>query len=187
MAALLRDHGATVVDADEIAREVVEPGTSGFDAVVAQFGAGMVRPDGSLDRAKLAEVVFADDEARQALNAIVHPRVGERFGELMALAPDGAIVVYDVPLLVEGNLAGGFDVVVVVEAAQQTRIARLSGRGMSAADAQARMATQASDEQRRAVAHEVISNDGSTDELRAQTDELWERLVSRAATAGGSG
>jgi dephospho-CoA kinase len=183
VAQLLADHGARIVDADAIAREVVEPGTSGFAAVVERFGSDVVSTDGGLDRAKLAAIVFADTSAREDLNAIVHPLVGSRFGELMAAAPADAIVVYDVPLLVEGNLAGGFDVVLVVEADPATRVARLEQRGMPEPDARARMATQASDEQRRAVAHEVISNDGSRAELVAQVDAVWQRLAKRQQTA----
>jgi dephospho-CoA kinase len=179
VAQLLAGHGATVFDADAIAREVVETGTPGFDAVVAQFGTDIVAADGSLDRAALAALVFTDEGARRELNAIVHPLVGERFAAQMAAAAPDSIVVYDVPLLVEGNLAEGFDVVVVVEADQQTRVARLRKRGMPEQDARARMATQASDEQRRAVAHELINNDGDRESLETQVGELWERLIER--------
>lgn len=180
VAQLLAEHGAVVFDADAIARDVVEPGTSGFDAVVARFGSAVVLPDGGLDRAALAKIVFSDENARADLNAIVHPLVGQRFAEAMQAAPADAVVVYDVPLLVEGNLASGFDVVVVVEADSETRVARLAGRGMPEADARARMAAQATDEQRRAVAHEVLTNDGSTAQLRAQVDALWQRLSADA-------
>lgn len=176
---LLADRGAVVFDADAIAREVVEPGTPGYDAVVERFGPDVVLPDGGLDRAALAQLVFGDDEARAALNAIVHPLVGQRFAEAMESAPPDAVVVYDVPLLVEGDLAAGFDVVVVVEADAETRVARLAGRGMPEADARARMAAQATDEQRRAVAHEIVSNDGSIDALHDQVAALWQRLVAR--------
>jgi dephospho-CoA kinase len=179
----LAAHGALVVDADAIAREVVEAGTAGFVAVVARFGPDVVTAAGDLDRAKLAGIVFADASARNDLNAIVHPLVGARFTELMAAAPPDMIVVYDVPLLVEGNLASGFDVVVVVEADPETRVARLGERGMPEADARARMLAQASDEQRRAVAHEVITNDGTLDELEAEIDEIWKRLLARQSAA----
>lgn len=182
VAAILAEHGAVVIDADAIAREVVRRGTPGFDEVVASFGPDVVGPDGDLDRPKLAAIVFGDEARRVQLNAIVHPRVGERSAELLAAAPPDAIVVYDVPLLVESDLAAGFDRVVVVEASVPTRLARLAGRGMAETDARERMAAQASDEQRRAVADELISNDGSPDELRAQVDAVWERLV---AAAGG--
>jgi dephospho-CoA kinase len=179
VAALLAGHGAVVIDADAIAREVVEPGTPGYQAVVARFGPDVVRADGSLDRPALAAVVFADEAARADLNAIVHPLVGQRSAELMAVAGADDLVVYDVPLLVESGLGAAFDVVVVVEAAVETRLARLVERGLTEADARSRMAAQATDEQRRAVAHEVIANDGSRAELAAEVEELWRRLRAR--------
>jgi dephospho-CoA kinase len=181
VAALLADHGAVVIDADAIAREVVRAGTPGFDAVVERFGPGVVRPDGELDRARLAEIVFADDGARDDLNGIVHPLVGERSMQLMAGVPDDAVVVYDVPLLVEGNLAAGFDVVVVVEADLAIRLRRLAERGLDETSARARIATQATDEQRRAVADEIVRNDGSPAELADQVRDLWQGLIARAA------
>jgi dephospho-CoA kinase len=176
VAALLARHGAVVIDADALAREVVEPGSPGFDAVVTRFGSTVVA-DGRLDRAALAALVFRDERALGDLNAIVHPLVGERAAELMAAAPPDAVVVYDVPLLVEADLAAGFDVVVVVEAPAETRLARLQGRGLSAEDANARMAAQAADAQRRAVADVVIENDGSPAELAERVDELWTLLT----------
>jgi dephospho-CoA kinase len=181
VSALLAERGAVIIDADAIAREVVEPGTPGFDAVVAHFGESVVGADGRLDRPALAGIVFRDEARRAELNAIVHPLVGQRTAELMADAPDGAIVVYDVPLLVESDLAAGFDIVVVVEAGVDTRVARLEQRGMAAADARERMAVQSTDEQRRAAADELIRNDGSREELEAQVDALWERLRTAAA------
>lgn len=179
VAALLAEHGAVVIDADAIAREVVAPGTPGLASVLERFGAAVTAPDGSLDRAALAAIVFADDAARADLNAIVHPLVGARTAELMAEVPAGTIVVHDIPLLVEGDRAGGFDVVVVVEADRQTRLRRLERRGLSPADARARMAAQATDEQRRAAAHEIVANDGDRAALRAEVDELWRRLRRR--------
>ena len=176
---MLAERGAVIIDADAIAREVVEKGTPGFDAVLAQFGDEVLGPDGALDRPALAAIVFADEQARAELNAIVHPLVGHRTVELMAAAPDGAIVVYDVPLLVEGGLAAGFDVVVVVEADAATRLARLAARGMPESDARARMAAQASDADRRAVADELIENNGSREALRTEVDALWQRLEAR--------
>ncbi|MDP9117213.1 MAG: dephospho-CoA kinase [Actinomycetota bacterium] len=181
VAAMLASHGALVHDADAIAREVVQVGGPGFEAVRERFGPAVVGADGNLDRAALAARVFEDESERAALNAIVHPLVGARFAELMAAAPIGAVVIYDVPLLVEGNLAAGFDLVVVVEADVEVRVARLAGRGMPAADARARMAAQASDEQRRAVADELIQNSSGRDRLQEQVDALWERLQTRAA------
>lgn len=179
VAKLLAERGAVIIDADAIAREVVEPGTPGFTAVVDAFGAGVVGPDGALDRPKLASIVFADEAQRSRLNAIVHPLVGERTAQLMHAAPEGAVVVYDVPLLVESGLAGGFDFVLVVEASEATRLARLAARGMPEKDARSRIAAQASDEQRRAVADAVLRNDGSLDDLAEQVDEAWERITAR--------
>jgi dephospho-CoA kinase len=179
VSALLAGHGATVVDADAIAREVIEPGTAGYDAVVARFGPAVVAADGSLDRAAIAEIVFADEAARNDLNAIVHPLVGRRSAQLLVAVPEHAIVVYDVPLLVEGGLAAGFDVVVVVEAAEATRLARLAQRGLPESQARARMAAQAGDDERRAVAHEVINNDGTREALADEVRELWQRLLAR--------
>jgi dephospho-CoA kinase len=180
VARLLAERGAVVIDADALAREVVEPGTPGFDAVVAEFGEDVVGPDGRLDRPALASIVFKDEARRTALNAIVHPLVGRRTAELMAEAGEDAIVVFDIPLLVENNMAPGFDTVLVVEADVPIRLARLAERGMPEADARERMAAQATDEQRRAVADEIIRNDGSLDELSAQVDAVWRRLVGGA-------
>jgi len=179
VSALLAEHGAVVIDADAIAREVVRAGTPGFAAVVQRFGPDIVGPDGELDRARLAEIVFADDHARDALNGIIHPLVGERSMQLMASVPDEAIVVYDVPLLVESDGAGGFDVVVVVEADLVTRLRRLEARGLPESQARARMAAQASDEQRRAVADEVLHNDGNRETLAEDVGALWGRLSQR--------
>jgi dephospho-CoA kinase len=176
VAALLAGRGAVVIDADALAREVVEPGSPGFDAVVERFGPSVVA-DGRLDRAALAKLVFQDERARAHLNRIVHPLVRERAAELMAAAPSDAIVVYDVPLLAETDLTAGFDLIVVVEAPAETRRARLQRRGMSADDANARMAAQASDAQRRAIADVVIENDGPPAELEERTDELWTLLT----------
>jgi dephospho-CoA kinase len=176
VAALFAARGAIVIDADALAREVVEPGTPGFDAVVAEFGSDVVGPDGSLDRAALAALVFNDDAKRVQLNAIVHPLVGQRMAELAEAAGD-AVVVYDVPLLVENGLAAGFDYVVVVLADEAVRLARLAERGMPEADARARMAVQATDEQRRAVAAAVIDNDGTREELAARVDAVWAEIV----------
>ncbi|MEW1847618.1 dephospho-CoA kinase [Nonomuraea angiospora] len=174
--------GAVVIDADRIAREVVEPGTPGLARVVAAFGEGVLRPDGSLDREKLGSVVFADPERLAALNAIVHPLVGERVAELQSRAADDAITVYDVPLLAENHLAPMYDVVIVVDADDETRIRRLAEhRGMPEADAKARIAAQASREDRLAVADIVIPNEGSLAELDARVDEVWEELTRRAA------
>lgn len=177
VSALLAERGAVVVDADRIAREVVEPGMPGLAAVVGAFGTGMLAADGSLDRAALAAVVFADPEARQRLDGIVHPLVRARSAELAAAAPSDAVVVHDVPLLVETGQASSYDVVVVVEADPAVREGRLVQRGLTAEDARARMAAQASDEQRRAVADVVLDNSGTLEHLAGQVDRFWAERV----------
>jgi len=176
---LLAERGAVIVDADRIAREVVEPGTPGLAAVVEAFGPRVLNDDGSLDRPALAAIVFADPEARRRLDGIVHPLVRERAVELAAQAPPGAVVVHDIPLLAETGQAGSYDLVLVVEAEPETRVARLVGRGLSEDDARARIAAQATDEQRRAVADVVIDNSGSREELAAQVDRFWADRVGR--------
>ncbi len=187
VARLLAEHGAVVIDADAIAREVVEPGTPGLAAVVAEFGAEVLTPDGALDRSRLGAVVFADPAARQRLNAIVHPLVGERSAELSAAAAADAVVVHDVPLLAENGLASGFDLVLVVESPESERIARLRReRGMSEDEVRARMAAQAGDADRRAIADVVIRNDSTLDDLADRVDAVWrERIAPRAAARAG--
>jgi dephospho-CoA kinase len=166
--------GALTVDADALAREVVAPGTPGLTAVVAAFGAVLLQPDGSLDRAALGRIVFADEAARRRLEAIIHPRVRQRTAELVARAAPDAVVVNDVPLLVEAGLAGNYDVVLVVLAEEAVRLDRLvRDRGMTVDEARARIDAQATDEQRRAVADVVIVNDGSLQRLYAQVDQVW--------------
>ena len=180
---LLAGRGAVIVDADVIAREVVEPGTPGLAAVVDAFGTAVLAPDGSLDRPALAGVVFADPEARRRLDEIVHPLVRARATELAAAAPPDAVLVHDVPLLVETGQAGTYDLVLVVEADPATRVARLVERGLTAEDARARMGAQATDDQRRAVADVVIDNSGALDELENQVDRFWRERV--APNSGG--
>jgi dephospho-CoA kinase len=178
VAALLAARGAVIVDADRIAREVVEPGTPGLAAVVDVFGPGVLTAEGSLDRPALAAVVFADPAARARLDEVVHPRVRARAAELVAAAPADAVVVQDVPLLVETGQAGSYDLVLVVEADLETRVRRLVDRGLTEQDARARIASQATDAQRRAVADVVLLNDGAREELAAQVDRFWaERVV----------
>lgn len=171
--------GALVVDADRIAREVVAPGTEGLAAVVAEFGAGVLAPDGSLDRAALAARVFADPAALERLGAITHPLVAAESRRRQAQAPADAVVVHDVPLIVENGLAGDYDLVVVVGADEDVRVERLvSHRGMSEEDARARIRAQADDAARRAVADVWLDNSGSREELVAAVRRLWrERLV----------
>lgn len=178
VAGRLSDRGAVVVDADQISREVVAPGTEGLADVVATFGPEVLAADGSLDRAAVAARVFADPEALKQLNAIVHPRVGARSAELISAAPDDAVLVHDVPLLVENRLAPVFHLVVVVDAPVDERVRRLAARGLPAADAKARIANQATDEQRRAVADVWLDNSGAAEAVLAAVDVLWsERLV----------
>jgi dephospho-CoA kinase len=173
--------GALVIDADLVAREVVEPGTDGLAAVVAEFGEQVLDGDGRLDRPALARVVFTDEAARGRLNAILHPRIRARVADRIAAAPPGTVVVQDVPLLAETGQAGAFDLVVVVEAPAELRVQRLvRDRGMPAEQARARMAAQATDEQRRAIADVVIVNDGTPEDLRAQVDRCWTEHVDRA-------
>lgn len=172
--------GALVIDADAIAREVVEPGQSALAEIVDAFGADMLQSSGELDRAALAAIVFNDPDALARLNAITHPRVAERTAALMAAAPADAVVVYDVPLLVENNLVEGWDAIVVVQAPQDVRVQRLRDRGVGASNIAQRMAAQASDQQRRAVADIVIDNGGDLATLLAQVDAAWLQITKSA-------
>jgi dephospho-CoA kinase len=177
----LAAQGAIVVDADAIAREVVAPGTPGLAQVIDTFGEDVLRPDGSLDRERLGEIVFADKAKLGALNSIVHPLVGQRMAELEGAAAANAIVVHDVPLIAENNLASGYDLVVVVDAPPSVQLSRLvRHRRMSADQARARMAAQASRPQRLAIADLVIDNSGSLAELDRQVGDLWTELRRRA-------
>lgn len=178
---LLVSYGAVLVDADLIAREVVEAGTPGLAAIVETFGPGVLTPEGTLDRPRLGSIVFEDPEKRAALNGIVHPLVGARSQELQAAAAPDSVVVHDVPLLTENGLAGLYDVVVVVDATPETQLDRLMTlRGMSETEARARMAAQAGREERLAIADHVIDNDGPLAELEPQVRKVWEELVRRA-------
>jgi dephospho-CoA kinase len=174
VAARLAELGAVVLDADLAARAVVAPGTEGLAEVVEAFGPEVLADDGALDRAALAELVFADEARRDALNAIVHPRVRRWMAERADAAPEGSIVVQDIPLLAESGLAPLFDVVVVVDARDEIRIDRLVRlRGMSREQAEARIAAQAPRERRNAVADHVLANDGTEQELVEAVDGLW--------------
>jgi dephospho-CoA kinase len=183
VSARLAEHGAVVIDADKLAREVVEPGQPGLAQIVEEFGEAVLQPDGSLDRPALGAIVFSDAAARQKLNEITHPAVWRRGKELIAAAEaadQDAIVIYDVPLLVEASADRPmrFDQVVVVNADRGERIRRLiAERGLSQAEAEARVGAQTSDEQRLAVADIVLDNDGSREELLAAVDELWATLT----------
>ena len=178
---LLVEHGAVLIDADRIAREVVAPGTPGLAAVVEAFGEDVLAADGSLDRPRLGSIVFADPERLAVLNSIVHPLVGARSRELEETAAEDAVVVHDVPLLTENGLAPLYDLVIVVDADPGTQLDRLLRlRGMTEDDARARMAAQATREQRRSIADIVIDNDVPLDELRRRVKDVWEDLVRRA-------
>lgn len=183
---LLASYGAVVVDADQLAREVVEPGSPGLDEVVRTFGDDLLLPDGGLDRAALGQRVFGDPAALAQLNGLLHPRIGEltlqRFAD--AEASDAPVLVHDVALLVENGLQGGYEVVVVVDVPPEVQLDRLVRlRGMDGEDASARIARQATREQRLAVATEVVRNDGSLEQLEVQVRALWDRLVGTADTA----
>jgi dephospho-CoA kinase len=181
----LAARGAVLIDADVAAREVVAPGTPGLAEIIAAFGPGVLRPDGSLDRTRLGEIVFADPGLLARLNAIVHPRVRERMRELELAAGNAAIVVHDVPLLAENALSAGYDVVVVVDVPPAVQAGRLTRRrGMTGEQAAARMAAQASREQRLAIAGLVIDNSGSLSELDQRVGELWAELTRMARPAG---
>jgi dephospho-CoA kinase len=184
---LLESYGAVLIDADKIAREVVAPGTAGLAAVVEAFGPEILSPDGTLDRPKLGSIVFADSDRLATLNSIVHPLVGARSMELEKAAGPDAVVIYDVPLLTENNLAPLYDVVVVVDASPETQLDRLLRlRGMAESEARARMGAQATREQRRAIADLVIDNDGPLENLEPQVRKVWAELVQRAAAQPGS-
>ncbi|MCH8613084.1 dephospho-CoA kinase [Arsenicicoccus dermatophilus] len=170
----LTELGAAVVDADLVAREVVAPGSPGLQAVADRFGAAVVRADGTLDRAALGAVVFDDERARRDLEAITHPLIAARTEALMGQAGPDAIVVHDVPLLVEKHLGPAYHLVLVVDTPAETRVGRLvEQRGMTVGEARARMAHQATDEQRRVAADVLLDNSGSTQELTDQVDRLW--------------
>lgn len=184
VSSLLAAHGAVIVDADLLAREVVAVGTPGLAQVVAEFGTEVLRVDGSLDRAALGRLVFADPVALCRLNAVVHPLVAARTGELAEQAREAGtqVLVHDVPLLVENDLAVLYDVVVVVAATPATQLDRLVRlRGMTEADARARIGAQAALADRIAVATYVVDNDGPVEQLAPQVDRIWAQFL-----AGGS-
>ena len=177
----LATRGAVVIDSDVLAREVVAKGTDGLAEVVAAFGDGVLTADGELDRPALGRIVFGDETARRKLEAITHPRVRARAAELEAQAPADAIVVHDIPLLVETGQAHKFDVVLVVDAPVDVQLERLtSQRGMAAAEAKQRIASQASREDRLAIADLVVDNTGPLTELDGRIDEVWTTLRERA-------
>jgi dephospho-CoA kinase len=179
-AKLLTERGAIVIDADAIAREVVEPGMPALAALVERFGADILAPDGTLDRPALAKKAFVDDESRRALEAITHPAIGAEFLRRVAEAPEGAVVVHDVPLLVESTRGFDYGAVIVIEAPREVRLDRLAARGIPRADAEARMAAQATDEERRAIATWLVDNAGDLAALERRIDAIWPDLEARA-------
>jgi dephospho-CoA kinase len=179
VSSVLRDLGAVVIDSDQLAREVVEPGTPGLEAVVAAFGPSVLAADGRLDRAALGAVVFADEGRRRELEGILHPLIRRRAAALEAAAGDGALVVHDIPLLVESGRAGTFDAVLVVDVPVETQVDRMvRERGWSETEARARVAAQARREERLAVATHVVENTGTRDDLRDRVTEVVEALRS---------
>ena len=178
VAAMLAELGAVVIDADAIARGVVARGTPGLDAVVAEFGAELLTAEGELDRPAMGRLVFGDEDARRRLQGIVHPLVFERYAELEASAPPGALVVHDIPLLAESGRGEDFDAVVVVDVPRDLQVERmLRDRGWTLEDAESRIAAQATREQRLALATHVVENTGSLEQLRARVAEVHAELT----------
>ncbi len=178
VSALLRELGAVVIDADQLARDVVAPGTRGLEEVVEAFGEDVLADDGSLDRPAVAKLVFADEEARRRLEGIIHPRVFEEFVRLEAEAPEGALVVHDIPLLAESGRTDDFEAVLVVDAAHETQVERMvRDRGWSREEAESRIAAQADRDERLAIATHVIENDGTREQLEQRVRELYDELV----------
>jgi dephospho-CoA kinase len=179
VARLFSRYGAVVVDADALAREVVAPGTPGLAEIVEAFGAGVLNPDGTLDRPGLGRIVFADQASLRRLEAITHPRISAESARLVALAEEAGapVLIHDIPLLVENGLPETFDDVVVVEAPDDVRLARLEGRGLPREQALERMKAQATNEQRRAAASYVINNGSTRENLREQVDKVWAALT----------
>lgn len=179
---LLAEHGAVVIDADRLARDVVAPGSPGLAEVVETFGPGVLAPSGELDRAAMGRLAFADRQARERLEQIIHPRVRARAVEIEAAAPPGCVVVHDIPLLVETGQGDRFDAVIVVDAPTETQFDRLTRlRGMTAEQARSRIDAQAARETRLAVADHVIVNDKTLEDLRAAVDRVWVELSGRGA------
>lgn len=176
---MLARRGAVVIDADEIARQVVEPGQPALAALVERFGAEILDDEGRLDRRALAALAFADEESRKALEAITHPAIGTEFLRRVGEVPPDAVVVHDVPLLVENGAAERYAAVLVVEAPRDARLDRLERRGIGRADAAARMEAQATDSARREVATWVVDNSGDVGALEEQVDVIWAELLRR--------
>ena len=175
---VLRELGAVVIDADALAREVVERGTPGLAAVVEEFGPGLLTPDGDLDRSAMGRLVFGDEDARRRLEGIIHPLVYQRITELEAEAPADAVVVHDIPLLTENARAGDFDAVIVVDVPEEVQVERMvRDRGWTVDDARSRIRAQATREQRRALATYVVDNSGTHEDLRRRVAEVLAELT----------
>ena len=171
--------GARVIDADVVSREVVEPGQPALSAIVATFGAAVLNADGTLNRARLGDIVFTDKEAREKLNNIVHPAVRERSLKLFAEAADHEVVIYDVPLLVESENSYSFEHIIVASAPEEIRVERLmEHRGMTESEARARIESQASEEARLSLADTVIDTSGSLEDTYSQVDRFWAEITS---------
>jgi dephospho-CoA kinase len=186
VAALLQARGATVIDVDALGRAVIEPGGRAYDAVAAAFGPSILDPDGRVDRAALARIVFGNPGQLRRLTAISHPAINAELVDVLDRLPPDGIVVLDMAILVEGNLGRpdpdhSYSVVVTVEAPEEQRVARAVARGLSEADARRRLASQASEEERRAVAGIVIVNSGSPAELETRVEEVWQTLLATGA------
>ena len=179
------DLGAVVVDADQLARDVIERGTDGFDELVATFG-DEILTNGILDRSKLGQIVFADPGARKTLEGIIHPRVAEAFDEIIEDSPDDAVVIYQIPILVETKGQDRFDYIITVEATLENRTARLKNRGLKGYEIDARMKAQATDVERAAIADLVFNNDGDMDQLLRQVENVYEDVLLPRAKASAS-
>jgi dephospho-CoA kinase len=176
------DLGAVVVDADQLARDVIERGTDGFDELVATFG-DEILTNGILDRSKLGQIVFADPNARKTLEEIIHPRVAEAFEEIVQSSPADSVIIYQIPILVETKGQDRFDYIITVEATLENRTARLKNRGLKGYEIDSRMKAQASDSERAAIADAVFKNDGDLDQLLRQVENIYEDVLLPRARA----
>ena len=168
--------GALVIDADQLARSAIERGSEGFDEVLLRFGDTVLK-NGDIDRVALGQIVFENPQAKKDLEEIIHPRIRAEFEEAVASLNPGQIMVYEIPLLVETNAADRFDYVITVESKKELRTNRLRARGMFHSDIEKRIAAQATEEQRRAIADCVLTNDGTEDELLRQVENVWESTI----------
>ena len=168
--------GALVIDADQLARSAIERGSEGFDEVLLRFGDTVLK-NGDIDRVALGQIVFENPQAKKDLEEIIHPRIRAEFEEAVASLNPGQIMVYEIPLLVETNAADRFDFVITVESDHELRKQRLRARGMFHSDIEKRMASQATEEERRAVADCVLTNDGTEDDLLRQVENIWESTI----------